>query len=79
MKTEYCATRKELEEHGWLLTSRHAALSTRLLMLIGSDHEAFLDTLGECQTTPGKLPTAASTFKSTGECMGAESASGQYR
>jgi hypothetical protein len=49
--TAYCQTRRHLEEQTWVLTSQHAALTTRLHFLIGSDHDEFLTTLDQCQTS----------------------------
>lgn len=51
MATVYCPTRRNLEEHGWFLTSRLAQLTNRLMKIIGQDHEAFLALRTECRTT----------------------------
>jgi hypothetical protein len=45
------STRRDLEEGSWNLTSRLAELTTRLVLIVGRDHHAFLDALDECQTT----------------------------
>ena len=47
----YCATRRDLEEHGWFLTSRLAKLTQRLVGMIGKDHASFLDLRSECHAT----------------------------
>jgi len=49
--TAYCQTRRHLEEQIWVFTSHHAALTTRLHSLIGSDQDEFLATLDRCRTT----------------------------
>lgn len=49
--TAYCATRRDLEERGWFLTTRLAGLTDRLLRLIGQDHQKFLDMRSECRST----------------------------
>lgn len=52
LATAYCATRKDLEETGWWLTSRLATLTSRLLQLAGgSNHLAFLEIRQECVAT----------------------------
>jgi hypothetical protein len=47
----YCATRRDLEERGWFLTTRLADLTSRLMRLIGQDPQSFLDMRGECRAT----------------------------
>lgn len=49
--TSYCATRRDLEERGWFLTSRLAQLTTRLMRIIGQNHQSFLDLRSECRAT----------------------------
>ena len=49
--TAYCPVRRDLEERGWNLTSRHALLTDRLISLIGHGHQAFLDLQDQCRTT----------------------------
>lgn len=48
LSATYCQTRRDLEEHGWALSSRLATVTSRLLQLIGSNHAAFLATVDEC-------------------------------
>lgn len=50
LAAEVCRIKRELEEQGWVLTNRHAELASRLLSLVGRDHENFLATLDKCQT-----------------------------
>jgi len=50
LTTAYCQTRRNLEELGWTLTSRHAALTGRLLRLVGGNHDVFLVMLDHCKT-----------------------------
>lgn len=47
----YCPMRRDLEERGWWLTGRLAALTTRLMQLIGADHQMFLEVRQECRET----------------------------
>ena len=47
----YCPTRRDLEERGWWLTDRLAALTTRLMQLIGEDHRMFQEVRQECRET----------------------------
>lgn len=50
--TAYCPTRRNLEENGWWLTSRLAALTGRLLKMAGQrNHLAFLEIRQECAET----------------------------
>jgi hypothetical protein len=49
--TQYCSTRRDLEERGWFLTSRLSSLTSQLLQLIGHDHPAFLLKKTECCDT----------------------------
>lgn len=49
--TTYCATRRDLEERGWFLTSRLAQLTARLMRVLGEDHQTFLDLQSECRGT----------------------------
>ena len=51
----YCPTRRDLEERGWWLTSRLAALTTRLMQLIGEDHGTFLEIRQECRETRAEI------------------------
>ena len=52
----YCPTRRNLEENGWWLTSRLAALTGRLIKVAGlKDHLAFLAIREECAQTRMKL------------------------
>lgn len=51
LTTAYCQTRRHLEERTWVLTSRHAALTARLILLVGLDHETFRAALDQCRTT----------------------------
>ena len=46
--TQYCPVRRNLEEHTYNLVTRLAALTDRLLRLIGGNHKEFLETKGEC-------------------------------
>jgi hypothetical protein len=46
---KYCVTRRSLEERGWILTSKLASASARLMKLVGKDHEAFMETRAECK------------------------------
>jgi hypothetical protein len=46
--SQYCPTRRNLEHNAFNLVSRLAALTERLLQLIGRDHTAFVDTKAEC-------------------------------
>lgn len=48
---KYCSIRRDLEERSWVLTSRHAALTSRLLQLIGKDHRTFVELKDECAET----------------------------
>ena len=47
LASQYCPTRREIEERSWVLVTRLSCLSSRLLDLIG-DHLAFDATKGEC-------------------------------
>jgi len=47
----YCPTRRDLEERGWWLTDRLAALTTRLMQLMGEDHRMFQEVQQECRET----------------------------
>jgi hypothetical protein len=47
----YCPTRRDLEERGWWLTDRLAALTTRLMQLMGEDHRMFQEVRQECRET----------------------------
>lgn len=47
----YCQTRRALEERSWALTSRLAALTSRLFQLVGSDRPAFRNIIGQCHST----------------------------
>lgn len=51
----YCPTRRDLEERGWWLTNRLAALTTRLMQLIGEDHGTFLEVRRECRETQAAI------------------------
>ena len=44
----YCDTRRELEEQGWMLVSRLAVESARLMDLAGVDTQAFAVTMAKC-------------------------------
>ncbi len=43
----YCPTRRRLEERGWMLISKLASVSGRLINLIGK-HQAFIEAKDEC-------------------------------
>lgn len=45
----YCQIRRDLEERSWVMVSRHAALTSRLLRLTGRGHQAFLDAKEDCR------------------------------
>jgi hypothetical protein len=47
----YCPTRREIEEHGWALSTRLFSLTGKLLKVIGRDHHAFVTLRQECHTT----------------------------
>ena len=47
----YCPTRRDLEERGWWLSDRLAALTTRLMQLMGDDHRMFQEVRRECRET----------------------------
>lgn len=44
----YCPLRRDMEQHGWNLANRLAAITSRLLNLIGQDHQEFLQVKAEC-------------------------------
>lgn len=54
----YCPVRRDLEEKGWFLTSRLAALTDHLIRLSRCDHGAFLAAKGECQQARRDISSA---------------------
>jgi hypothetical protein len=51
----YCSMRRDLEENGWFLASRLSNLTSRLLILIGQDRQAFLEVKNQCAETRAEL------------------------
>lgn len=58
LTTKYCATRRDLEERGWFLTTRLANLTARLMRAIGQNHEMFLNLRTECRATRRQIVTS---------------------
>lgn len=46
--SQYCDTRRELEQQGWMVVSRLAVESARLMDLAGVDSRAFAVTKAKC-------------------------------
>ncbi len=61
--TQYCSTRRDLEERGWILTSRLFELSTRLLRTIGNDRQEFAAIKQECGELRGVIGKAQSDLR----------------
>ena len=53
--SHYCSTRRDLEEQGWNLSSRLFLLSSRLLALVGKNHQQFLHARSACRRTRDDL------------------------
>jgi hypothetical protein len=53
--TQYCPVRRDLEEHTYDLVGRLAALTDRLLALVGRDHQSFLETKSECASARSQV------------------------
>lgn len=51
LASRYCSIRRDLEERGWVLSSRLFQLSTLLLHAIGNDHQEFASLKQECRET----------------------------
>ena len=49
MTGTYCQIRRGIEKRSWMLTSRHARLTERLLGLIGLDHNSFMRAMDDCR------------------------------
>jgi hypothetical protein len=51
----YCSVRYGLEERGWILASGLSAVTSRLMKLVGKDHQRFLATQRECKDIQSKI------------------------
>lgn len=49
--SEYCPTRRAIEERGWTLTTQLFSLTSLLLEMVGGNHQAFVVLRQECRTT----------------------------
>jgi hypothetical protein len=53
-----CIDQRKLRELVWVLTSRHADLSTELLGLVGKNHQMFLSVEAKCHRSHEQIVTA---------------------
>jgi len=47
----YCPTRRDIEEHGWALTTLLFSLTTKLVKILGSNQPSFVALRQECRDT----------------------------
>lgn len=56
--TQYCPTRRDIEEHCWVLVTRFSSMTSALIRTIGGDRQAFLGLRCDCLDTRVELTDA---------------------
>ena len=55
LTAEYCPTRRDLEQRVWNLVTRLSDLTSKLMLLTGKDHQAFISAKGHCDDAKAEV------------------------